>query len=74
LAGTVKAAGKTQLELEKELPNDFGKDILNNPKISVSLVEFRPFYILGEVERPGAYPYTGGLNVKTALAIAGGPT
>jgi protein involved in polysaccharide export with SLBB domain len=74
LAGTIKAAGKTQIELEKELPQDFGSEILKDPKISVSLVEFRPFYILGEVEKPGAYPYSGGLNVMSALAIAGGPT
>lgn len=74
LAGTVKAAGKTQIELEKELPKDFSSEILKNPKITVSLVEFRPFYILGEIEKPGVYAYTGGLNVVSAVAIAGGPT
>ena len=39
-----------------------------------SIAQFRPFYIVGEVEKPGAYPYTGGLNVLSAIAIAGGTT
>jgi protein involved in polysaccharide export with SLBB domain len=47
---------------------------LKNPKVTVSVAEFKPFYIIGEVEHPGSFPYTSGLNVLSALAIAGGPT
>lgn len=74
LAGTVQAAGLTQSELEQRLTERFSSEYLKNPKVTVSITEFRPFYILGEVEKPGAYPYTGGLNVLSAIAIAGGTT
>jgi protein involved in polysaccharide export with SLBB domain len=74
LAGTVKAAGLTQAELEQELAKKFRSEYLRSPRVTVSIMEFRPFYILGEIEKPGAYPYTSGLNVLSAIAIAGGTT
>jgi len=74
LAGTVKAAGLTQQQLEQELARKFSSGYLTDPKITVGVAEFRPFYIVGEVEKPGAYPYTGGLTVLSAIAIAGGTT
>jgi polysaccharide export outer membrane protein len=74
LAGTIKAAGSTQSEFEQELAKKFRSEYLRNPKVTVSIASFRPFYIVGEVEKPGEYPYKGGLNILTALAIAGGPT
>ncbi len=74
LAGTVKAAGLTQPELEAELARKFRTEYLKNPKVTVSIASFRPFYILGEVEKPGEYPYKSGLNVLSATALAGGPT
>ena len=74
LAGTVKAAGLTQAELEQELAKKFRSEYLRSPRVTVSVMEFRPFYILGEIEKPGAYPYTSGLNVLSAIAIAGGTT
>jgi polysaccharide biosynthesis/export protein len=74
LAGTVKAAGLTQTELEAELSRKFRTEYLRNPKVTVSLTTRRPFYILGEVEKPGEYPYRSGLNVISATALAGGPT
>src|SRR5690349_6048926 len=74
LAGTVKAAGLSQQQLEQDLAQKFSSGYLKNPKITVSVAQFRPFYIVGEVEKPGAYPYTGGLTVLSAIAIAGGTT
>src|SRR5262249_19803298 len=74
LAGTIKAAGLTQAELKQELTNKFKNEYLKNPKVTISIVEFRPFYIIGEIEKPGSYPYTSGLNVLSAIAIAGGTT
>jgi polysaccharide export outer membrane protein len=75
LVGTVTAAGHTPAEVERALTRAFtaGK-FLQEPKISVSVVAYRPFYILGEVLTPGRYPYTAGLNVLTAVATAGGFT
>lgn len=74
LAGTIKAAGLSQQELEQALTTKYSGGYLKNPKITVGISEFRPFYIVGEVEKPGAYPYTGGLTVLSAIAIAGGTT
>ena len=74
LAGTIKAAGLTQAELEAELARKFRTEYLRNPKVTVSITTFRPFYILGEVAKPGEYAYKSGLNVISATALAGGPT
>jgi polysaccharide export outer membrane protein len=74
LAGTIKAAGLTPHDLEQELTKKFSSGYLKNPKITVGIAEFRPFYIVGEVQKPGAYPYTSGLTVSSAIAIAGGTT
>src|SRR5712691_692135 len=74
LAGTVKAVGLTQAELERALAKKFRSEYLLNPKVTVSIVEFRPFYIVGEIQKPGAYPYTSGLNILSAIAVAGGTT
>jgi len=64
----------TQAELEQALEKKFKSEYLRNPKVTVSITEFKPFYILGEIEKPGAYPYTSGLNALSAIAIAGGTT
>jgi|SRR5215207_199150 len=74
LAGTVEARGLTQTELEQALTKKFRSEYLRNPKVTVTVATLRPFYIMGEIEKPGEYPYKSGLNVLTALAIAGGPT
>ena len=74
MAGTIKAAGLTQAELKQELSQKLRSEYLKNPRVTVSIVEFRPFYILGEIEKPGSYPYSSGLNVLSAIAIAGGTT
>src|SRR5215831_16565210 len=74
LAGSIKAAGLTQAELKQELSQKFKTEYLKNPRVTISVVEFRPFYIIGEIEKPGSYPYSSGLNVLSAIAIAGGTT
>ena len=61
-----------------ELSRDLGlrlKDrmgLVDSPDVTVEVVQFRPFYIVGTVEKPGEYPYRPGLNVLEAFAIAGG--
>ena len=74
LAGTIQAAGLTQAELEQALAKKFRSEYLRSPKVTVTIATFRPFYIMGEVERPGEYPYKSGLNVLSATALAGGTT
>lgn len=74
LAGTIKAAGQTTPQLERTLEARFKGTYLRDPKVTVEVVTFRPFYVLGEVQKPGEYPYRAGLNVLSAIAIAGGAT
>jgi protein involved in polysaccharide export with SLBB domain len=74
LAGTVQAVGLTQPELEQQLAKKFKSEYLRNPKVTVAVLQFRPIYIVGEVEKQGEHPYKSGLNALTALALAGGGT
>jgi polysaccharide biosynthesis/export protein len=74
LAGTVEAVGLTQSQLEQALSKKFRSEYLRNPKVTVTIATLQPFYLMGEVEKPGEYQYRSGLNVLTALAVAGGPT
>jgi protein involved in polysaccharide export with SLBB domain len=74
LAGTVEAKGLTPAELEQTLAKKFRSEYLRNPKVTVTIATLQPYYVVGEVGHPGEFPYRTGLNVLTALAIAGGPT
>ena len=46
--------------------------LVESPDVSIEIIQFRPFYVVGHVEHPGEYPYRPGMNVLQALAIAGG--
>lgn len=74
LAGTLKAAGLSKPQLEQELAKKFRGEYLRNPKVTVDVASFRPFYIMGEVGKPGEYAFKSGLNVMSAIALAGGST
>jgi polysaccharide export outer membrane protein len=74
LAGTVAASGLTPAELEQALANKFRSEYLKDPRVTVTIAAYRPFYIFGEVGRPGEYPYRSGLTVMSAAALAGGAT
>lgn len=74
LIGTIKAAGLTVTELEKQIEDRLRPDYLLNPKVNIQVLNYRPYYILGEVKNPGSYPYVDGINVLNAIAIAGGFT
>jgi polysaccharide export outer membrane protein len=75
LLGAIPADGLTTTRLEHEIAMDLQeKKILLNPSVSVEIIEYRPIFILGEVAKPGQYPYEPGMTVLTAVAIAGGFT
>lgn len=74
LVGPIKAAGKTAAEFQQTLQDALRGTYLANPSVSVSVTEFRPFYILGEVNKPGAYPSSAGMTVIQAVATAQGFT
>lgn len=72
LISDVNAAGLTLNELEATIVGALKPDYLINPNVSAEIVNFRPFYIIGEVINPGSYPYTNGMTVINAVAVAGG--
>src|SRR5262249_9021469 len=74
LAGSIKGAGLTKSQLEDAITGHLKAQYLRNPKVSVDVLTYRPFYVLGEVTKPGEYPFRSGLNVLSAIAIAGGAT
>ena len=73
--GEVQAAGLSRRAFEDLLEKRMTEEqILLDPRVSVDLLNFRPFYILGEVTKPGEYPSSSNLNVFNAVATAGGFT
>lgn len=70
----VIAGGLTTTELQSSIAEALSRTLLRNPNVSVQVIEFRPFYILGEVTRAGQYPFVNGMTVQSAIAIAGGFT
>ena len=66
--------GKTVNQVEQVIDSGLRGDYLVNPSVSVTVTEYRPFFIDGEVKRPGGYPYQPGLTIDRAAALAGGYT
>jgi polysaccharide biosynthesis/export protein len=75
LAGSVKASGRTPHQLEEAVAAMLKKrGMLTRPSVSVEVSTYRPIYVLGEVNKPGQYPYQPGMTVVSAAAVAGGFT
>jgi len=72
LIGAVKTRAETTFDLERAITVQLGAKYVRDPKVSVEIATYRPFYILGEVRTAGQYPYVNGMTVQTAVAIAGG--
>jgi protein involved in polysaccharide export with SLBB domain len=75
LIGAIKAAGRAQAEFGRDVASRYrGGGFLQDPHVTVAVIQFQPFYVLGEATRPGEYPFRSGLNVHAAVAMAGGFT
>ena len=72
LIGGIEAYGLTTREVEQRIQTKLSDGYLVDPQVSVEVLNYRPFYILGEVKAPGAYPYVNGMTVLNAVALAGG--
>ena len=70
--GELKILGLTTGDLERIVANGLRGRYLVNPKVSVQIEEYRPFYINGMVDKPGGYPYQPGLTIRKAASLAGG--
>ena len=72
--GELTVANNTVLDLEKQIADGLRGDYLIEPRVNVSVVEYRPFFITGEVKDPGSYPFIPGLTLRKAITLAGGFT
>lgn len=74
LVGQVDLGGATIQEAEGKLVARLREGFLNQPRVSVEVLNYRPFYILGEVNTPGRYPFVNGTTVLNAVAMGAGFT
>jgi polysaccharide export outer membrane protein len=74
LIGEVDAVGHTLGQVRDEIRSRLAAGYLRDPRVAIEVVDFRTFYILGEVNKPGEYPYRANLTLDQAVATAGGFT
>ena len=74
LIGNVRVGDSTVRETQQAIIDKLKPDYLKNPSVSVEVLNYRPFYIIGEVNKPGSYPYVSGMTIINAVALAGGYT
>lgn len=70
--GEISVAGLTVGQLKEKITQGLAGRYLIDPKVSVSIVNYREFFVNGEVKKPGAYPYAPGLTAQKAISMAGG--
>lgn len=74
LVGQIKAGGLTAHDLEGGITTALANGYLKEPRVSIEVTTYRPFYVVGEVLKPGQYPYSNGMTAVSAIALAGGYT
>lgn len=74
LLGELQVRGLTVRELENSITEGLRGRFLINPRVNVSIREYRPFFVRGEVNNPGGFPFKPGLTVEKAVSMAGGFT
>lgn len=74
LIGEIKATGKSPAELKTDIEAALADGYLKSPRVNIELLNYRPFYVLGEVTNSGEYPYSEDMTVLKAVATAGGFT
>ncbi|HUN46105.1 MAG TPA: polysaccharide biosynthesis/export family protein [Stellaceae bacterium] len=74
LAGRVQVANLTPPEAEKAVRDKLRNGLVVDPKVTVDVIQFRPIYVVGEVNHPGAYDFTSNITVINAVSLAGGFT
>ena len=74
LVGQIRAKGRTLRAFEEAVKERLREGYLKDPRVSIQVINYRPFYIIGEVEEPGEYPFVSGMNILNAVALSGGYT
>lgn len=72
--GELKLSGLTVNEIERQITKGLQGDYLVNPKVTVTVLEYRQFFVNGEVKSPGGYGFVPGMTVNKAISLAGGFT
>ncbi len=72
LVGEIRAVGRTTNAVGQDYSDLLANGFLVNPNVTVCISQYRPFFIIGGVKNPGAYPYRPGMTILHAIAIAGG--
>jgi polysaccharide biosynthesis/export protein VpsN len=72
--GELAVGGLTVAELEQLIAHGLKDSYLHDPAVTVSIAEYRPFFLYGEVQKPGGIPYQPKLTVERAIALGGGFT
>ena len=72
LIGSVPARGRTPQGLAADITARLRNGFIREPSVAVEVESYRPFFILGEVQAPGQYPYVPNMTAESAVAIAGG--
>ncbi len=70
--GELSVVGLTALALEDRITHQLKGPYLVDPEVTVSILEYRPLFVNGEVEKPGGFPFSPGLTVRKAISLAGG--
>jgi polysaccharide biosynthesis/export protein len=75
LLGDVHVAGLTTAQVDEVIAGQLrAKHLIRDPSVSTEVIRYRPVFVLGEVARPGEYPYRPNMTMLTAVAVAGGFT
>jgi protein involved in polysaccharide export with SLBB domain len=74
LIGEVQAAHHTVNEVREVITQKLADGYMKSPHVTLEVLNYRPFFILGEVMKPGSYNYVNGMSVVNAVALAGGYT
>jgi protein involved in polysaccharide export with SLBB domain len=74
LIGEVLATGLAPSQFEVDVKAKLEDGYLRDARVSVEVINYRPFYIIGEISDPGQYPYVNGMSILNAVALAGGYT
>ncbi len=74
LVGSIRVQGMTVAEAKSTIKAAYQPDYVKSPRVSIQVLNYRPFYIMGQVNSPGSYSYVNGITVLEAVVIAGGFT
>lgn len=75
LIGPLQAGGLTTGEFSAKVAETLkSRKLIENPSVVVEIAQYRPVFVLGEVQRPGQFPFQPRMTVLAAVALAGGYT